>query len=159
MTRILVIFATVLWLGSSAQAQTESQDLQIEMDQMMEQMQQMMKGFGMWMEDAPIFMDTTIVREFHFPAEELDGMMDNFPMDGLTNMMFQFSPDSLMNSEMFRGMEEMMEQWSHQGMNGMEDLLRDMEKMMPEQDDLQVPSDPNAPDGKTKKKKRKTTVL
>ena len=142
----------------SAQAQNDSQDLQIEIDKMMEQMQEMMKGFGTWMGEAPMFLDTTIVREFHFPAEEFDGMMEQFPMEGLTNMMFKFSPDSLMNSDMFKGMEDLMQQWSNQDMSGMEDLFKDFEKLMPEYQNPQVPSDPDAPKEKPKKK-RKTTTL
>ncbi|MFT4663894.1 MAG: hypothetical protein ACI8YQ_001615 [Polaribacter sp.] len=158
MKKLVTILSLVLLVGFSAQAQNNNQDMQLEMEKAMEQMQEMMKGFGSWMADAPMFLDTTIVREFNFSPEGLQEMMEQIPMDDMSNLFFQFSPDSLMQNDMFKGMEEMMEQWSNQDMSGMEDFFKDFEKLMPEYQNPQRPVDPNTPKEKPKKK-RKTTTL
>ncbi|MFK7808498.1 MAG: hypothetical protein AB8F74_11905 [Saprospiraceae bacterium] len=134
MKKILLTICLAISLSFSTQAQNSNQDLQVEMDNMMEQMQEMMKDMGVWINDAPIFGDTTIVREFHFPTEEFDQMYESFPMENL--------------SELFKGMEGMMGEWADEDM---EEWLEEMEKRMEE----------NAPpkDKKTSKKKRKTTTL
>jgi hypothetical protein len=157
MKKILSVVTLVVIMTISAQAQNSQQELQSEMDKMMLQMQEMMKSFGSWMGEAPIFMDTTIVREFHFPAEEFDGMIEQFPMDDLSHMFFQFSPDSLMNSDMFKGMEQLMEQWSTQDFSDMEDFFKELEKLAPT-----TPENDGTPQDKEaapNKKKRKTTTL
>lgn len=158
MKKLFTILSLTLLMTFSAQAQHNNQDLQLEMDKMMEQMQEMMKGFGTWMGDAPMLLDTTIVRKFQFSPDDLEGMMNQMPMDDMSNFFFQFSPDSLMQKDLFKGMEEMMEQWSNQDMSGMEDFLKDFEKLMPELQNPQGPVDPNTPKEKPKKK-RKTTTL
>ncbi len=158
MKKIFTILSLVLLMSFSTQAQNNNQDMQLEMEKMMEQMQQMMKGFGSWMGDAPMFLDTTIVREFNFSPEELDGMMNQIPLDDMGNLFFQFSPDSLMQNDLFKGMEDMMEQWSQQDMSGMEDFFKDFEKLMPEYQNPQRPVDPNAPKEKPKKKRNTTTL-
>ena len=145
MKKRLSIFFVAFLIGLSLQAQSSNEDLRMEMDQMMLQMQEMMKGFGDWIGDAPILMDTMIVREFHFPADDLNSMM------------FQFSPDSLMKSDLFRGMEDMMHQWSNQDMSGMEEFFKDLEKLMPIQPEYnQQEQDPSE---KNKEQKRKEEPL
>jgi hypothetical protein len=157
MKKILSVCTLLLVLTMAARAQNSQQELQSEMDKMILQMQEMMQRFGSWMGEAPIIMDTTIVREFHFPAEEFDGMIEQFPMDDLSGMLFQFSPDSLMNSDMFRGMEQLMEQWSTQDFSDMEDFFKDLEKLAPV-----TPENDGTPKEKEttpNQKKRKTTTL
>ena len=64
MKKILTILSLVLLFSASVQAQNDKEELQREMDMMMKQMQEMMKGFGTWMGEAPMIMDTMIFREF-----------------------------------------------------------------------------------------------
>jgi hypothetical protein len=157
MKKILSVFTLVVVMTISVQAQNNQQELQSEMEKMMLQMQEMMKSFGSWMGEAPIFMDTTIVREFHFPAEEFDGMIEQFPMDDLSHMLFRFSPDSLMNNDMFKGMEQLMQQWSTQDFSDMEDFFKELEKLAPA-----TPENDGTPKEKETapaQKKRKTTTL
>jgi hypothetical protein len=157
MKKLLSVCTLLLLLTMTAKTQNSQQELQSEMEKMMQQMQEMMKSFGSWMGEVPIFMDTTLVREFHFPAEEFDGMMEQIPMDDLSHMFFQFSPDSLMNGDMFKGMEQLMEQWSIQGFSDMEDFFKELEKLAPTSPENDgTPQDKEAAPNK---KKRKTTTL
>ena len=150
MKKLLSIISFVLLLSMAGQSQNNNDALNQDLDRMMQQMEQMMKGLGNWIGEAPMMMDTTIIREFHFPTDELNGMM------------YRFSPDSLMNGELFQGMEDMMQGWSDQDWSGMERFFQELGDQLSTFPDSDIkPEDPAedkaAP--KNKKKKRKTTTL
>ena len=148
MKKGILLLLMITMLGATGMTQNNSDDFNRELDQMMEQMEIFMKDFSQWMGESPFVRDTTIIREFHFPGDELGQMFHHF------------SPDSLMNSPWFNQMEEQMREWSNQDWSDLERFFEDLEKSLPRWDAPEgQPNGPSDDQAKPKKKKKKVTTL